>query len=165
MKPFNKVVSIWWAKSYDLIWFNYMSIIHLQILFSVSWVSIIWNMTWNCSSNKQSILINRYVIIDERSKETCWKLLTVFPILRPTSGNFLGPKTRATTPAITTSSGTPSPNKQVQDKPFFFPLSRLDLFPWAMVKGLRVLVKKDELEEEKDKVFVDGEVRFMMDGV
>lgn len=84
---------------------------------------------------------------------TCWKLLTVFPILRPTSGSFLGPKTRATTPAITTSSGTPSPNKQLQEKPLFL----LDLFSYFKFKGLKVLVNKDELEDEKDEVLVDNE--------
>ena len=49
----------------------------------------------------------------------CWKLLAVFPMLRPTSGNFLGPKTSAATPAMTTSSGTPRPNKQVQVRRFW----------------------------------------------
>lgn len=44
--------------------------------------------------------------------------MTVLPILFPTSGNFLGPKTRAATPAITASSGTPRPNKALQVRPF-----------------------------------------------
>lgn len=52
-----------------------------------------------------------------KTQLTCWKLFTVFPILLPTSGNFLGPKTRAATPAITTSSGTPNPNSALQVKP------------------------------------------------
>lgn len=34
-----------------------------------------------------------------------------------------------------------------------------------MIEGLRVLVNKEELEEEKDKVFADNEVGFEMDGV
>lgn len=52
-------------------------------------------------------------------ERTCWKLLTVLPMLRPTSGNFLGPKTMAATPAITTSSGTPNPKSALQVKPWF----------------------------------------------
>lgn len=51
-------------------------------------------------------------MLERRTSRTCWKLLMVLPKLRPISGSFFGPKTSAATPAITTSSGTPSPNKQ-----------------------------------------------------
>ena len=44
---------------------------------------------------------------------TCWKLLTVFPMLRPISGSCLGPNTSAATPAMTASSGTPSPKRHL----------------------------------------------------
>lgn len=64
-------------------------------------------------------------------------------MLRPTSGNFLGPKTRAATPAITTSSGTPSPNKALQVRPLFLFLltDTLTLFTLALFNNK---VDKDE---------------------
>jgi hypothetical protein len=85
------------------------------------------------------------------------------PILLPTSGNFLGPKTRAATPAITASSGTPRPNKALQVRPFLA-LSTLDLVlvgpnTRVLLLGLvllkkemvALLVKKVELEEQKGR--------------
>ena len=88
---------------------------------------------------------------------TCWKLLTVLPILFPTSGNFLGPKTKAATPAITTSSGTPRPNKALQVRPFlalWLPLVVLprtrELQDLVLLKKA-VVLKKVELEEEKGR--------------
>lgn len=62
-----------------------------------------------------------------RETLTCWKLFTVLPMLRPTSGNFLGPKTRAATPAITTSSGIPNPKMALQVRPLFLLLPPLTL--------------------------------------
>lgn len=81
---------------------------------------------------------------------TCWKLLTVLPILRPTSGNFLGPNTSAATPAITTSSGIPSPNIQVQDRAGLVlgrPRTRVLVF---RVKK-QVDLRKDELLDESKR--------------
>lgn len=40
-----------------------------------------------------------------------WKLLTVFPSDFPRSGSFDGPKMSAATPAMTTSSPAPRPNR------------------------------------------------------
>lgn len=57
-----------------------------------------------------------------KKSRTCWKLLTVLPILRPTSGSCFGPKTRAETPTITTISGTPSPKMQLQENRRFWAL-------------------------------------------
>lgn len=77
--------------------------------------------------------------------------MTVLPILLPISGNFLGPKTSAATPAITTSSGTPSPNKHVQDRPGFV-LGRVVGRPRTRALVCRVKnevgLKKDEFVEE-----------------
>jgi len=67
-------------------------------------------------------------------------------MLRPTSGNFLGPKTRAATPAITTSSGTPNPKKALQVKRFVLLVLVLVL---AFFKRSDVVL---ELEAKKDKV-------------
>ena len=98
--------------------------------------------------------------------------MTVLPILFPTSGNFLGPKTRAATPAITTSSGTPRPNKALQVRPFLAlstlvlvvapPSTRVLLLGLVLLKKVRValLVKKVELEEEKGR---DGGVTLGME--
>ncbi|KAL0903611.1 hypothetical protein M5K25_028002 [Dendrobium thyrsiflorum] len=87
---------------------------------------------------------------------TCWKLFTVFPILRPISGSFFGPKTSAATPAMTTSSGTPSPNRQRQSSP-------RELWPPPVLlrratrprfaggaKALPPLLMKTELEEASE---------------
>lgn len=73
-------------------------------------------------------------------------------MLRPTSGSFLGPKTRVATPAITTSSGIPSPNIQLQEKPLFLVLAGMDLCRWTRFKGLNVAVKKDEFDDENREV-------------
>lgn len=74
----------------------------------------------------------------------------------------LGPKTRVATPAMTTSSGTPNPNIQLQEKAGFLVVD-------LRFKGLKVLVKKDELEEDNRVVGgaddvrceMQSEVRFM----
>lgn len=73
----------------------------------------------------------------------------VLPRLRPTSGNFLGPKTTAATPAITTSSGTPSPNKALQVKPFVLLVPILALFNRSEVV-LELEAKKDKFEEDEE---------------
>lgn len=44
---------------------------------------------------------------------TCWKLLTVLPMLWTISGSCLGPNMSAATPAMTASSGTPSPKRHL----------------------------------------------------
>lgn len=66
-------------------------------------------------------------------------------MLRPTSGNFLGPKTRAATPAITTSSGTPRPKKALQVKPFVVLVLILAFFK-SSEEVLELEDKKDKLE-------------------
>lgn len=88
--------------------------------------------------------------------------MIVFPKLLPTSGNFLGPKTRAATPAITASSGTPRPNKALQVRPFLalsvlvlilvLPRTKALLLTLFLFKNELVvapLVKKVDWDEEK----------------
>jgi hypothetical protein len=87
--------------------------------------------------------------------------LRVLPILFPTSGNFLGPKTRATTPAITATSGTPRPNKALQVRPFLagsvlvliLVTTRVLLLGLVFFKEavVAMLERKEELEEEKGR--------------
>lgn len=93
--------------------------------------------------------------------QTCWKLLTVLPILFPTSGNFLGPKTKAATPAITTSSGTPRPNNALHVRPFLagsvlvlvLVTTRALLLGLVLLKKgvVAMLVRKVELEEDRGR--------------
>ena len=84
-------------------------------------------------------------------------------MLLPTSGNFLGPNTSAATPAMTTSSGTPSPNKHVQDRPGLV-LGRVLGRPRARFLACRVKsevgLKKDELVEEIKRDCEVGGLKF-----
>lgn len=85
----------------------------------------------------------------------------------PTSGSFLGPKTSVATPAITTSSGIPSPNIQLHDKPppLFLPDLFLSTTTTTWFKGFNVLLlNKDEFEEENIAAVV-FEVGCEIDGV
>jgi hypothetical protein len=71
-------------------------------------------------------------------------------MLRPTSGNFLGPKTMAATPAITTSSGTPNPKRALQVKPLLFLLNCCSCCLRGVIENLEMEEQREE-EEEKDR--------------
>ncbi|RWR87927.1 LOW QUALITY PROTEIN: protein ALP1-like protein [Cinnamomum micranthum f. kanehirae] len=75
-------------------------------------------------------------------------------MLRPTSGSFLGPKRRAATPAMTTSSGTPSPNKQRQSRPVcdLFLVKTIVLLFFNRNSFLPLLKKRD-LQEDKEALW------------
>uniref|UniRef100_A0A7C9D2P8 Uncharacterized protein n=1 Tax=Opuntia streptacantha TaxID=393608 RepID=A0A7C9D2P8_OPUST len=87
-------------------------------------------------------------------------------MLRPISGSFLGPKTRAATPAMTASSGTPRPNKELQEKPL-----RAGLAGRGLAKARRLVLtdlkkaallwptNKDDLKEEEIAGFWKEEER------
>lgn len=97
----------------------------------------------------------------KREGRTCWKLLTVFPKLRPISGSFFGPKTSAVTPAITTSSGTPRPNMQRHPRPRW--RRRRGWGPNASVDRARATLspppaKNAELGEPREKAFIGSRV-------
>lgn len=68
-------------------------------------------------------------------------------MLRPTSGNFLGPKTRAATPAITTSSGTPRPKKALQVR--FFLLLLVPVV--ALFKRSEVVLELVDMKEKEEE--------------
>lgn len=68
---------------------------------------------------------------------------------RPTSGNFLGPKTRAATPAMTTSSGTPNPRIALQVRPFALLVPILAFFKTSGLV-LELAAKKDKVEEDEE---------------
>lgn len=84
----------------------------------------------------------------------------VLPMFRPISGSCLGPKSKAATPPMTTSSGTPSPKRQRQPRPL-----ELGPGPTTVLRRtdteLRVFVfeKKTEFEEERDEGFDGGRRR------
>ena len=90
----------------------------------------------------------------EERERTCWKPLIAFPMLRPISGSFLGPKSRAATPAMTTSSGTPSPNKQRQSRPVcaLFLVKTIVLLFFNRNSFLPLLKKRD-LQEDKEALW------------
>lgn len=77
-------------------------------------------------------------------------------MLRPTLGSALGPKTRAETPTITTISGTPSPNMQLQENPRFWALVGRSRASARPPRFLTLELKNSEVEEEREVSFVDG---------
>lgn len=119
----------------------------------------------------------KFIILNRRhrpklmnqQKETCWKLLTVLPILLPISGSFLGPKSNAATPAITASSGTPRPNRALQVSAAFLLLcsgriaTKERVFGLRWVVAMKQLENKEERDDERGRVTGGGEDRVATD--
>uniref|UniRef100_M4EW07 Pre-mRNA-splicing factor Syf1/CRNKL1-like C-terminal HAT-repeats domain-containing protein n=1 Tax=Brassica campestris TaxID=3711 RepID=M4EW07_BRACM len=83
-----------------------------------------------------------------------------------TLGSFLGPKSKAATPAITASSGTPRPNRALQVSDFLLCSGRIatkERVFGRRVVAMKQLENKEERDEERGRVTGGGEDRVATD--